>query len=79
MSLAVIYNAVLMIVRETFVQLNDVLLPLWLLFDYISDIIYFLDVIVHGTTSKSMFDVHYSFNYYQSCRLLASGVDGDRV
>ncbi len=51
-SLAVIYNAIMIIVRATYHQFNDVLLPLWLVLDYGADIIYIMDMGVQGTTSK---------------------------
>ncbi len=51
-SLAVIYNAIMIIVRATYHQFNDVLLPLWLVLDYGADVIYIMDMGVQGTTSK---------------------------
>ncbi len=51
-SLAVIYDVVMTIVRETYHQFNDVLFPLWLVLDYGADIVYLMDMGVQGTTSK---------------------------
>ena len=51
-TMAVLYNYFLIIVRETFYQLNDEVLPLWLLLDYVADIIYVLDMFVQLFTSE---------------------------
>ena len=51
-SLVVSYNAFVVIVRQTFHQLHDNFLPLWLLLDYTADLIYVLDMGVQGTTSE---------------------------
>lgn len=51
--MAVLYNYFLIIVRETFDQLNDNVLPLWLVLDYIADFIYLLDMFVQLFTSEN--------------------------
>lgn len=51
-TMAVLYNAIIIIVRETFDHFHDVLLPLWLLLDYIADGIYIMDMLVQFFTSK---------------------------
>lgn len=51
-TIAVLYNAFLIIVRETFDPLQDDYLPLWLTLDYIADIIYILDMVVQFFTSE---------------------------
>ena len=51
-TLAVLYNSFLIIVRETFDQLNDNILPLWIVLDYTADIIYIIDMFVQMFTSK---------------------------
>ena len=53
-TMAVLYNYFLIIVRETFYQLNDVVLPLWLLLDYVADVIYLVDMFVQLFTSKCL-------------------------
>ncbi len=61
-SLAVIYNTIMMIVRETYHQFNDfLLLPLWFVLDYGADIIYLMDMGVRGTTGK----LNYHKCYYR--------------
>ena len=62
-SMAVLYNYFLIIVRETFDKLNDDVLPLWLFLDYTTDIIYVLDMFVHLFTSEkvSMSSVRYQW------------------
>lgn len=52
-TLAVLYNAFLIIVRETFDKLQDSYLPLWLTLDYIADTVYILDMVVQLCTSES--------------------------
>lgn len=51
-TLAVLYNSFLIIVRETFDQLNDNILPLWIVLDYTADIIYIVDMFVQMFTSE---------------------------
>ena len=51
-TIAVLYNAFLIIVRETFDPLQDDYLPLWLTLDYTADIIYVLDMVVQFFTSE---------------------------
>ena len=51
-TLAVLYNSFLIIVRETFDQLNDNILPLWIVLDYTADIIYIIDMFVQMFTSE---------------------------
>ena len=51
-SLSVLYNYFLIIVRETFDELNDMVLPLWLLLDYAADLVYGLDMLVQLFTSE---------------------------
>ena len=51
-TLTVLYNAFLIIVRETFDKLQNSYLPLWLTLDYIADIVYILDMVVQLCTSK---------------------------
>ena len=52
-TVAVLYNAFLIIVRETFDQLNSNFLPLWLVLDVAADVIYLLDMLVRFLTSES--------------------------
>ena len=51
-TVAVLYNAVMIIARETFDHFHDILLPLWLLLDYFADIVYIMDMFVQFFTSK---------------------------
>lgn len=51
-TVAVLYNAFLIIVRETFDPLQDDYLPLWLTLDYLADSIYIVDMVVQFFTSK---------------------------
>ena len=51
-TLAALYNAFLIIVRETFDKLLNSYLPLWLTLDYIADTVYVLDMAVQLCTSK---------------------------
>ena len=51
-TLAVLYNYFLIIVRETFDELNTNLLPLWLFLDYTADLVYISDMFVQLFTSK---------------------------
>lgn len=53
-SMAILYNYFIIIVRETFDQLNDNVLPLWILLDYIADIIYIIDMFVQLFTSETL-------------------------
>ena len=53
-TMAVLYNYFLIIVRETFHQLNDVVLPLWLLLDYVADVVYLVDMFVQLFTSERL-------------------------
>lgn len=50
---AVLYNSFMIIVRETFDQLQNGVVPLWIVLDYASDLIYLTDVLVQFFTSKS--------------------------
>ena len=52
--MAVLYNYFLIIVRETFHQLNDAVLPLWLFLDYTADIVYLMDMFVQLFTSETI-------------------------
>ena len=51
-TVAVLYNAFLIIVRETFDPLQDDYLPLWLSLDYLADSIYIVDMVVQFFTSE---------------------------
>ena len=51
-TVAVLYNAFLIIVRETFDPLQDDYLPLWLTLDYLADSIYIVDMVVQFFTSE---------------------------
>ena len=53
-TMAVLYNYFLIIVRETFDKLNDSVLPLWLILDYTADFIYLLDMFVQLFTSEKV-------------------------
>lgn len=53
-TMAVLYNYFLIIVRETFDKLNDNVLPLWLVLDYTADFIYLLDMFVQLFTSEKV-------------------------
>lgn len=48
----VLYNCFLVIVRETYHQLNDAVLGFWLTLDYMSDLVYIIDMGMHFITSK---------------------------
>lgn len=52
-TMAVLYNYFLIIVRETFDPLNDNILPLWIVLDYTADVIYIVDMFVQMFTSES--------------------------
>ena len=52
-TMAVLYNYFLIIVRETFDQLNENILPLWIVLDYTADIIYIIDMFVQMFTSET--------------------------
>lgn len=52
--MAILYNYFLIIVRETFDQLNDNVLPLWIFLDYTADIIYIVDMFVQMFTSETL-------------------------
>ena len=52
-TVAVLYNYFFIIVRETFDKLNHNVLPLWIVLDYTSDIIYLVDMFVQLFTSES--------------------------
>ena len=51
--MAILYNYFLIIVRETFDQLNDNILPLWIVLDYTADVIYIIDMFVQMFTSEA--------------------------
>ena len=51
-TMTVLYNAFMIIVRETFDPLQRDLLPLWLTLDYVADIVYILDMVVQFRTSE---------------------------
>ncbi len=51
-TLVVLYNLFLIIVRETFDQLQSDLLPMWLVLDYLADTVYVLDMVVQFRTSE---------------------------
>ena len=51
-TVAVLYNSFLIIVRETFDPLQDDYLPLWLTLDYLADSIYIVDMLVQFFTSE---------------------------
>ena len=51
-TVAVLYNAFFIIVRETFDPLQDDYLPLWLTLDYLADSIYIVDMVVQFFTSE---------------------------
>lgn len=53
-TMAILYNYFLIIVRETFDQLNDNVLPLWIFLDYTADIIYIVDMFVQMFTSETL-------------------------
>ena len=59
-TMAVLYNYFLIIVRETFDELNESVLPLWLFLDYAADIIYFADMFIQLFTSKLDVVMHIS-------------------
>ncbi len=52
-TMAILYNYFLIIVRETFDQLNDDVLPLWIFLDYTADVIYVVDMFVQMFTSEA--------------------------
>lgn len=52
-TMAILYNYFLIIVRETFDQLNDNILPLWIVLDYTADVIYIIDMFVQMFTSEA--------------------------
>ena len=47
-----LYNVFLLIGRETFDKLNDAAFPFWVTLDYISDVVYLLDIVVEFMTGK---------------------------
>ncbi len=51
-TLVVLYNLFMIIVRETFDQLQSSLLPLWLTVDYLADAVYVLDMVAQFRTSE---------------------------
>lgn len=51
-TLAVLYNISLIIARETFKQLQDKYLPLWLTLDYLCDLVYVGDMIIQFLTGR---------------------------
>ena len=53
-TMAILYNYFLIIVRETFDQLNDNVLPLWIFLDYTADIIYIVDMFVQMFSSETL-------------------------
>ncbi len=51
-SIAVMYNLVLIIARAVFWKLQDGYLVFWIIMDYICDIIYLIDMFVQVRTGK---------------------------
>lgn len=51
-TVVVLYNLFMIIVRETFDQLQSSLLSLWLTLDYLADTVYLLDMVVQFRTSE---------------------------
>ena len=51
-SIAVLYNLFVIIARQTFHQLQDTSwkLGVWLILDYITDIVYVVDIVIHFRT-----------------------------
>lgn len=47
-SLAVLYNVIFVLGRAVFWELNNATPPLWWTLDYICDVIYILDTLVHA-------------------------------
>ena len=51
-TIAVLYNIFLLIARETFDQLQDKYLPLWLTLDYLCDLVYVGDMAIQFLTGR---------------------------
>ena len=51
-SLAVVYNTFVVILRTTFTEINESVLGLWLTLDYAADTIYLIDILVQFRTSE---------------------------
>ena len=51
-SVCVVYNWVFIIARSAFEDLQNGLLVLWLVMDYISDGVYILDMLIQFKTGK---------------------------
>lgn len=60
-TLAVLYNAFVIIARETFSQLQDTgwKIAIWLILDYIADAIYVLDMVAQFRTGVPMLCMYY--------------------
>ena len=51
-TLAVLYNIFLIIARETFEQLQEEYVPLWITLDYLCDLVYVGDMIIQFFTGR---------------------------
>ena len=51
-TLAVLYNIFLIIARETFEQLQEDYVPLWITLDYLCDLVYVGDMIIQFFTGR---------------------------
>lgn len=51
-SCFVLYNCFMIIVRETYDQLNQAVFAFWVTLDYMSDVVYIIDMAMHYITSK---------------------------
>ena len=52
LSCFILYNVFVLIARQAFELLNDAVLPLWLTLDYLTDLVYIIDIGMEFTTSK---------------------------
>ena len=50
-SMAVVFNTYVIILRTTFTEINESVLGLWMTLDYIADIIYLIDIFIQFRTS----------------------------
>lgn len=51
-SCFVLYNCFMVIVRETYDQLNEAVYGFWVTLDYMSDVVYLIDMGMHFITSE---------------------------
>lgn len=81
MSVAIMYNYIFIVGRTVFWDMQNVCPIVWLAFDYICDIIYIIDMIVHAHEGVlyNVVLVLKSLIYHRLfCRLSGTRIDGNR-